>query len=369
MIKILPHAQKVIFALLIYGFWADQISIAEPIKIGVSTAMSGDAVAFGVDIRNALTLANEKLGHGKYELIFEDEKCISRDAVSVARKLIEIDHVKYALGFPCNNTLMATAPIYERAGVTVITSSATSGDKLDIGKHIFRLFPSDVFGAELLARYIGKHSKKLAVISEQDEYPAVMERTVKKVLNTSFPKVEVQSIDYLHGETDFRTLALEIERDGADAIFVNANTDASFITMVKQIRTMKFKGNLYAAYLPASKTVRDALGKDVDGFIYCNLPVADELVTAQGREFMEEFRKRFGEPQSGFPVVPTSLEAFRALDLTITSGNNPEDYLKSTKFRGGILPNYSFDEHGAVQGIDFQIQEIKNSQIEVIREK
>ena len=127
---------------------------ADKLKVGVPTALTGEAAPFGMDIKNALTLMDERFGGGKYELIFEDERCENRAAVSVAQKLINIDKVKYALGFPCNSTMLSTASIYDRAGVLVITSSATSGDVLDVGKSIFRLFPSDVAGATLLFDYI-----------------------------------------------------------------------------------------------------------------------------------------------------------------------------------------------------------------------
>jgi ABC-type branched-subunit amino acid transport system substrate-binding protein len=75
-----------------------------PIKVGVSTALSGDSIAFGTDIKNALTLMNDLIGAGKYKLIFEDERCDNRAAVNAAQKLIAVDKVRYALGFPCNST-------------------------------------------------------------------------------------------------------------------------------------------------------------------------------------------------------------------------------------------------------------------------
>lgn len=101
--------------------------IADPVKVGVSTALTGEAAPFGMDIKNALTLVNNRIGKGRYQFIFEDEKCENRAAVSVAQKLINIDKIQYALGFPCNQTLLATANLYQRAKVLVVTSSATSG--------------------------------------------------------------------------------------------------------------------------------------------------------------------------------------------------------------------------------------------------
>lgn len=341
---------------------------ADKLKIGVPTALTGEATPFGMDIKNALTLMDERFGGGKYELIFEDERCENRAAVSVAQKLINIDKVKYALGFPCNSTMLATASIYDRAGVLVITSSATSGDVLDVGKSIFRLFPSDVVGATLLFDYMAKRHKKIAILTEQNEYPVMMARTIKKENERRNNPVEIVFEEFIHGESDLRTVLLKLMSKGVEAIFVNANTDNSFIPVVKQIKDMKFKGALYSAYLPASAVVLKALGESVNGFVFSNLPVADEIITEKGKDVLAEFRKRFGEPQSGFPVVPISFEAYRIFDLAISSGKPPLEFLKTTKFSGGFVPDFHFDEHGAVQGINFQMQKIENGKVVVLKD-
>jgi branched-chain amino acid transport system substrate-binding protein len=340
----------------------------DKIKIGVATALTGDAAAFGVDIRNAITLMNEKFGGGKYAVIFEDEQCENRVAVSVANKLINIDKVHYVLGFPCNQSMLATASIYDRANILVITSSATSGDVLDIGKHVFRLFPSDVGGAKLLYDYMAKRHKQIAVLTEQTEYPVMMERTVTRENDNSTTPIEVVTEQFRHGETDLRTIVFKLINRGVEGIFINANTDTSFISVVKQVRAVKFPGALYAVYLPGSAVVLKELRSEVDGFIYSNLPLADDLMTAKGKELLQEFRRRFGEPQSGFPVVPTTFEAFRVLDLAVQSGTDPVAYLSKNKFSGGFLPDFYFDEHGAVQGINFEMQKIVDGKVVVIKE-
>lgn len=338
------------------------------IKVGVPTALSGDAAALGVDIKNALTLMNERFGNNRYELIFEDERCDNREAVNVAHRLININKVRYALGFPCNSSMLATASIYERSKVLVITSSATSGDVLDVGKHIFRLFPSDIIGAKLLYQYMGKRHKRVGILTEQNEYPVMMDRSLKTENAKTNKPIEMISEEFRHGQPDLRTLLIRLISKKVDAIFVNANTETSFITLVKQLRELKYGGELYAAYLPGSAVVMKELGTDLNGFIYANLPLADNLVTAEGRELLKEFRTRFGEPQSGFSVVPTSFEAFRVFDLAIQSGKAPLEFLSETKFSGGFLPDFYFDEHGAVQGIKFEMQKIVDGKIVILPE-
>jgi branched-chain amino acid transport system substrate-binding protein len=355
------------WALLTFSVDAQE-STQQRIKIGVPTALSGSSATFGNDTKNALILMNEKYGAGRYDLIFEDEQCDNRAAVSVAQKLINIDKVKYALGFPCNSTLLATASIYSRAKVVVVTSSATSGDVEDIGKGIFRLFPTDVAGAELLFKYMAARHKRIGILTEQNEYPVMMERSVRKANERAGKPIEFASEDFVHGATDFRTLLLRLSKSNIDGLFVNANTDVSFISAVKQIRASKFNGALYSVYLPASETARNALGSSLNGFVFSNLPLADELVTASGKELLADFRRQFGEPQSGFPVVPISFEAFRIFDLALSSGKEPLEFLASTKFTGGFVPSFHFDEHGAVQGINFQMQKIENNEVVLLKD-
>jgi ABC-type branched-subunit amino acid transport system substrate-binding protein len=252
--------------------------------------------------------------------------------------------------------------------VLVITSSATSGDVLDIGKGIFRLFPADGEGAELLLRYIAQRYKKIGILTEQNEYPVMMERSFRRENEKRSKPLELVSAEFVHGETDLRTVLLKLSKSNIEGLFINANTDDSFISAVKQVRASRFAGALFAVYLPAADVGRKALGAALNEFVFANLPIANEIVTASGKEMLTAFKNRFGEPQSGFPVVPMSFEAFRIFDLALNSGKDPMDFISSTKFTGGFIPPFDFDEHGAVRGINFQMQKIENERVVTLTE-
>jgi ABC-type branched-subunit amino acid transport system substrate-binding protein len=344
---------------------ADEWQTTQPIKVGVSTALTGDAAAFGLDIRNALTLMNERNPERKYELIFEDERCDNRTAVNVAKSLIHIHKVRYVLGFPCVSTLLATARSYSSAGVLVIASSST-GDVQDVGPGVFRLFPADAAGAQKLYTYMSARHKRIAILTEENEYPVMMERTVQLANKEAGSSVELVSEQFIHGDTDLKSTLLRLINKKVDALFINANTEDSFISAVKQIRALQFKGALYAVYLPASSVAQKALGKSLNGFIFSNLPLVDNLVSQRGREVLREFRRRFGEPKSGFPVAAISFEAYRIFDQAIHSGKDPIELLKSGTFNDGLLPSYHFDKYGAVQGINFEMQAIEDEKVVVL---
>jgi ABC-type branched-subunit amino acid transport system substrate-binding protein len=370
--RIIPYLTKVLIMAtaclaVSSSVHADDRAPSERIKVGVSTALTGDAAAFGIDIKNALTLMNDLNPLRKYELIFEDEKCDNRAAVSAANSLIHIHKVRYALGFPCVSTLLATARLYSTAGVLIIASTSV-GDVEDVGPGIFRLFPSDVGGAEKLYAYMAVRHKRIGILTEQNEYPVMMERTTRLANERTSNPLELVSDEFIHGDTDLKSTLLRLLNKKVEALFINVNTDNSFISAVKQIRAARFQGALYAVYLPASSVAQKALGKSLNGFIFSNLPLVDNLVSERGNEVLQEFRRRFGEPKSGFPVAPISFEAYRILDLAIRSGKDPSEFLKSKEFNDGLLPPYSFDEHGAVRGIDFEMQAIADEKVVVLKD-
>jgi ABC-type branched-subunit amino acid transport system substrate-binding protein len=366
--KLLVKLLLIATSYLIFFLDIQEAFSEEKIKIGVMAALTGEAASYGTDLKNALVLVNEKYGEERYRLIVEDERCDNRMAQAAVNKLIKIDKVRYILGFPCNSTLLSTAQLITRDKVLAITSCATSGDVLDIGRGIYQLFPTDVYAAHHLYRYIEKSHKKFAILTEENDYPILMERTIKRENERSKTPLEIFYESFRHGETDLRSLMLKIKAKELEAVFINVQTDAAFIAVTKQLLTLNFKGVIYGAYLPGSPTILKVLGASANRIKFVNLPASEDLVTEKGRLLFAEFKKRFGEPQAGFPVVPLTFEAFRILDLAIKSGNDPVEYLQNKSFSGGFIKDFSFNQHGMMQGIDFQMQEIIDGKVVILND-
>jgi hypothetical protein len=54
--------------------------------------------------------------------------------------------------------------------------------------------------------------------------------------------------------------------------------------------------------------------------------------------------------------------------MAVSSGKDPVEFLSSTKFSGGLVPDFYFDQYGAVQGINFEMQRIDNGNVVRIHE-
>jgi branched-chain amino acid transport system substrate-binding protein len=339
----------------------------EKITIGVQTPLTGESATFGTDIKNALLFANERYFNNKYQFIFEDDFCTAKGGIDAAQKLISVDKVKYVLGLGCNEPLLAAAPLYQRNKVIAISATATTGDVLDVGDHIFRMFPADQIGAEVLYKYIAAHHKKVAIITEQNEYPLLLDRTFTKLNRLSPKPLDLISDSFLSKEYDHRTALIKIKQQDPDAIFINANAEGSFIELVKQIKELGIKAQIYGEYWPASKTTLDALGAKADGIIFANIPLIENSLNPEGKQTYQAFVDRFGAPLSISLGVALTIDSLRILDSALASGRPLVEALHDIHFNG-LVGTLGFDKHGAIAGVPFELQKIVNGKVALLSE-
>ena len=349
-----------LFALLALSAVFERPALAEQrIKIGVSTALTGSAASYGQDVKNAILFANEKLGHGKYELIFEDDKCSSKDGVAIAHRFIDLLKIKYVLGFACSAPTLAAAPLYERAGVTVITSSASAPAIANAGSYIYRTFPSDKLASKRLFDYIMNKQTKLGVVTEETEYT---QGFIDSLLILNFSK-EIPIINYnLIGESaDYRTILTRLKQQEVDSLFINAQTEISFLNILKQSKEIGLNVQTYGVYWPSSPAFLDKANGLGDGIITVDTPAVGKILNENGKTLYAEFIKKYGKMNSIEAVFVSGFESFRALTQAIESGKEIRSYLNKTKFNG-VAGEWTFDENGDIEGLDFVLKRIKDSQ-------
>ncbi len=329
----------------------------EKIKIGVSTALTGNAATYGTDIKNALLFASEKLAQGRYELLFEDDRCTGADAVSVAHKFVEVSKVRYVIGFACSGALLSAAPIYEKAKVVAISPGANAPAVSKAGDYIFRTTPSDAISAQVLLRYIHPRHKILGIISEETDYAQALAQEILKS-NTS-SELEIVTENFLTNASDVKPALLKLKSRNIDSLFINPQTEATFLLVLKQLKQLNFEVPVYGAYFPGSGAFLEQAGANAEGIVYADLPSLKEMVGAEGEKLYSEFEKKYGKPNAWDSLFVTSFEAFRALDLAIRSGHDVRTYLDEETF-SGLVGKWSFDENGDINGIAHRLKVIRN---------
>lgn len=210
-------------------------------KVGVILPMTGDAAEMGeelkriIDFRQGEISANaDKVGY-KLELVYEDGKCDGGEAATAFQKLTDVDEVKYIIGLLCSSESLGVAPLLEEKGVVAV--SATSSDPEIEGKspNLFTFSYSDNAIGNGIAGELGKY-KKVALISEQNDWNQGIKRVVNETLEANYSETEVVvDEDFTKGGTDFRNQLEKIKSSGAEAVLLNPNIGVSAEALLKQI--------------------------------------------------------------------------------------------------------------------------------------
>lgn len=348
---------RIVLLLVIVGGFSTTAA-EEKVKIGVSLALTGSAATYGGDIRNVLEFANEKLTNSRYELVFDDDRCNGRDAVTVAHRFIDVMKLNYVSGFACSSALLPSASLYEKARVITITPSASAADISKAGDFIFRTCPSDKFSAKRLYEYIAPRHKKFGFVSEQTD-------AVQGFLNSFIEAneggaLQIVNENFLTETTDFRSLLLKLRAKNIDGLHLNCQTEQTLLAVLKQVRAMGWSVPLYNVYFAGSPALLEKAQGASEGVVYVDLPNVRDVLTAEGKLLYEEFEKKYGGMKSIDLYFATGFEALRAIDAAAQSGKEPREFLYGTKFHG-LLGDWSFDRNGDIQGLNFVIKVVRGN--------
>ena len=339
---------------------------ANVVKIGFVGPLTGDAAAYGATAQEGAQLAVSDINAAggingkKVEVIFEDGKCTGQDAVSAMQKLVSIDKVKFILGGACSGETLAMGPVAQSTKTLIFSSVSSSPDISKLGDYVFRNHPSDDVGGANLAAAANARSKKAAIISEETDYA----QGIRKVFSDDYTQAGGQIVDdetFVTGTTDFRSIISKVKASGADAIFVNAQTEAAAVQIATQIRQLGLKTQLYGIYFTGDQTKKSPA---MDGIIMVDLPSL--LQTPASSRFLSEFNTMFGKGPEYHYFAAATYDALNLLVNGIKSaGYNPSkvsQYLYGIQNYDGVAGTYHFDQNGDVVGISFTLKQLKNGQ-------
>ncbi len=319
-----------------------------PLKIGVSTALSGDATTVGLDVRDGILFANEIYGKGKVTLILEDDRCTPKDSASIAQKFVSIDKVDAVVGYACSGPALAAAPILEKAKIPSMVVSGSAKSIRDAGDYMFRSFPGDQLVANILGSYIARRNSSVVIITEQTNYAEGLEQDLISLLRSR--NVRASSEQFPPGTTDLKSYVVRARQKNPQAFVLNGQVESSNVLIFKALRDLQFSGPIYGAYYPSSPAFLNGVGEAAAvGIEYADSPVLNDILTPEGKKLYEEYRKKYEKLRSIEAVFASSVEGFRVMIEALWSGQDPRTYLYTTEFEG-IFGKYRFDSTGDGNG-------------------
>lgn len=369
----------VIIVIVVVGYFVStnkqkNLISTEPIKIGFIAPLTGDLATYGLEEKNATILAVEEINNAggikgrKLEVIYEDGKCNGKDATTAAQKLINIDKVKIILGGLCSGETLAIAPIAEKNKVIVFSVFSSSPEITKAGDYIFRSSFSDIDIAKRYAQFIVNKGgyKNIAIISENTDYALGVRKVFIEEVNNLGGKIVADEI-FKQGERDFRTHVTRIKSSDPEAIFINPQSGVTGGLVLKQIRELGIKTQVFSVFAFSGKDALEAAGSSVEGLIYFDII---GLTTEKGKSLLNKYIARFGNINGSEYEVGARYDSVYIISNALREcSENTEcikNYLYNMDWYDGVIGRYRFDSNGDVIGIEPIIPKIiKNGKVEV----
>ncbi|MBE3584022.1 MAG: ABC transporter substrate-binding protein [Limnochordaceae bacterium] len=326
---------------------------AEPIKLGLVGPLSGDAATFGNSVVNAVKLyfdeVNAKGGiHGqKVEIIALDDRGDPAEAANAVQRLITRDKVTAIIGAVTSGPMKAAAPIANRAGVPILSPTATAAGITDIGPYVFRACFVDDFQGEVMAsfaRHNLKFSRVAVLYKVTDAYSAGLAASFQNAFKQAGGTVVLVQT-FGQNDQDFTAQLTRIKQANPEAIYTPVYyTDAGLIA--KQARQLGINVPLLGPDGFDSPKLIEIGGQAVVGSYFTN-HYSSKDNDPVAVDFDKKYTARYGAHPDALAALAWDGAAMMAygLEKAGTDRKALRDALASIKSFHGVTGTITMDAH------------------------
>jgi branched-chain amino acid transport system substrate-binding protein len=366
----MKYVRTIVFCFMACMFLVGMAGAQDAIKIGLLAPLTGQAAADGLSVQNSVKLAVEKVNAEgglmgkKVELITYDDRADGKEAVALARKLIEQDKVVAVVGGSYSTPSRAMAPIFQEEKIPAVYAYAVHPDVTKAGNFNFRNgFLGMVEGkaAAYTAVKLLKAKKIALLISDNDFGRTLAEgfkMYIEKYAKGAATITSVQA--YPMQEKDFKAYLSKIKDENVDVIF---SSGYYFQTgpVVKQAREMGIKAYIIGEEGADSPKFLEIAGPSAEGFIIVtNLNRDDKRAHVQN--FLKTFETRYKiQPDM---VGASAYDAF----MIIIDGIKRAKSVKGPDIRGSIATLKDFDGlTGQIKRFTPEGEVVKDVQVQTVK--
>jgi len=366
----MKYAKTIVFCFMACMFLIGVAGAQDAIKIGLLAPLTGQAAADGLSVQNSVKLAVEKVNAEgglmgkKVELITYDDRADGKEAVALARKLIEQDKVVAVVGGSYSTPSRAMAPIFQEEKIPAVYAYAVHPDVTKAGNFNFRNGFLGMVEGKAAAYTAVKllKAKKIALLISDNDFGRTLAEGFKMYID-KYAKgaATITSVQaYPMQEKDFKAYLSKIKDENVDVIF---SSGYYFQTgpVVKQAREMGIKAHIIGEEGADSPKFLEIAGKSAEGFvIVTNLNRDDKR--AQVQNFLKTFETRYKiQPDM---VGASAYDAF----MIIIDGIKRAKSVKGPDIRGSIATLKDFDGlTGQIKRFTPEGEVVKDVQVQTVK--
>ena len=250
---------------------------ADPVKIGMSTALTGPYSEFGVAQKNAVDIAVEQFNakggiKGRpIQVVLYDDGLVPARAQANVRRLIDEDKVVALIAPAGSGPNLAVNPLAIANNMILIntanqTTTINYPDGLDKPPlaNVFSFSVLNAVEAQVLGEFVGQRWKKVGLMSESTSLGKEQLGFITKILADKYSITPVGREEYTQQDADMTAQIARLQQAGADAIaLVGIGADAAVIK--KGLNRIGFKGTLVGSQGVQSQPYKELAGPMVIG--------------------------------------------------------------------------------------------------------
>ena len=353
---------------LFHNFWFVMLTICmaclftgcmkkEPVRVGFVAELTGKQAELGVQERNGVQLAVEKINAAggvagrQIELVVRDDLGTPDGAKTADRQLIDAG-VAAIIGHATSTQTVAGLQITEPAHMVLLGPTVSSPALTGKYQYFFRVYPTFADSARGYAKHVYQDRKlgKLAVLYDTDN--AAYSNTYKTVFADKYQSMGGVLVDVVGfsstSKTDFDAVLTKLREKNAEGILlITADIDAALVA--QRARLMNWQVPLFASAWAQTATLTHNGGRAVEGM---ELEQAYALSDQEPGflDFIKQYQDRFGNfPSFGAAFgYEAALVLASALQKTDGKAEGLRQALLEIRNFKGLIDTFSFDQYGDV---------------------
>ncbi len=277
--------------------------------IGHYASLTGNTAHFGQDTDKAVRLAVEETNAqggvlGKpVKVTTLDDRGDSAEAANAVSRLLDVEHANAIIGEVASSLSLAGGRVAQRRGIPMVSPSSTNPKVTEVGDFIFRVCFIDPFQGKVMALFARNTLKleRVAILKDvKNDYSIGLSDTFKASFLAAGGKIVVEQ-SYSAGDTDFSAQVTAVKATAAQALYV-----PGYYSEVGAIARTAHRLGVKVPLLGGDGWDAPELfkigGDALEGSYFSN-HFAPEGASPRGKQFIEAFKKKYGDEPTGLGML------------------------------------------------------------------
>lgn len=297
----------------IWLLWPSDGRDGQPIYIAFAGGLTGPNAGSTIQMQRGLDAYIEYANGGggvsghPIEVVYFDDQDDPAKAVEVANQIVADGRFVAVIGHRLSSASLAAAPIYEEAGIPMISPTSTADELTADCGWCFRTVFDNTTQGKMIASYLRGilDVEKVVIISEESDYGTSLATAFVPEFEGAGGSIEAQyqlPPDPLEAEGSIAQIAEEIARDHAKTLVFVAAGSALAESVLIELRSSGVNGTIFGSDSTSSRVFleeanaasREAGGGEVTNGFYASAPLFVDSLNGDAVRLAARIEEEYG---------------------------------------------------------------------------